>query len=175
MNILKTVSLSLLVLASFQVTAFPVTIEARLRIQAKDSDETVFTKDNLDAIKAFILQHGLRETYCNMYNNNPTYRTTNYAFYLNPDSGQANINCDPTMSDFNNLTIRSIQGSRNQYRNISFEKDVSVSASWPSDELTIGQIRDMATDALNEIMSEKQNAQQGGPGYPPQGVGSPDP
>ena len=175
MNILKTIALSLLVLATFQVTAFPVTIEARLRIQGKDSDETVFTKDNLDTIKAFILQQGLRDTYCNMYNNNPTYQTTNYAFYLNPDSGQANINCDPAKSDFNNLTIRSIQSGRNQYRSIEFAKEVYVSASWPSEELTVGQIRNMATDALKEIMTAIQSAQQAGPAYPPQGVGSADP
>jgi hypothetical protein len=162
MNILKTISLSLLLLASFQTMAFPVTIEARLRILEKNSDEAIVTKANLDTIKAFILQQGLRETYCNMYNNNPTYRTSNFAFYLNPDSGQANINCDPAKSDFNNLTIRSIQSDRNQYRSIEFANEVYVLASWPSEEMTVGQIRKMATDALKEIMTAIQSAQQGG-------------
>jgi hypothetical protein len=172
MKIKKTIVMAFLVLATFQGTAFPVTIEARLRILEKDADETIITKANLDTIKAFILQQGFRETYCNMYGNNPAYTTANYAFYLNPDTGQANIDCDPTKSDFNNLTIRSIPGGRNQYRNIEFVKEVYVSTSWPSDELTVGQIRDMATDALKEIMREMQKSQQAVAGYPPQGVGS---
>ena len=175
MNIRKTIVLALLVLASFHGTAFPVTVEARLRILEKDSDETIVTKANLDTIKDFILKQGFRETYCNMYGNNPAYTTANYAFYLNPDTGQENINCDLNKSDFNSLTIRSIQGGRNQYRNIEFVKEVYVSTSWPSDELTVGQIREMATEALQEILTAIQKAQQAGPGYPPQGVGSPDP
>lgn len=56
-------------------------------------------------IKSFILEHGDRRTYCNKYNDNPHYAFDGFDVYLNPEIGQANINCDPEISDFNELVI----------------------------------------------------------------------
>ena len=78
-----------------------------------------------------------------MYNHNPAFHTKGFHFYLNPDSGQANINCDPAKSDFHNLTIRWSAGGKNQYRTVEFldQHHVYISANWPTEDLSVGQIR----------------------------------
>ena len=61
------------------------------------------------AIERFILSNGDRQTYCNMYNNNPHYALgDSLHVYLNPSVGveQHNINCDPTKSDFNQIVVQ---------------------------------------------------------------------
>ena len=78
----------------------------------KTNQYKVLHKQKLDDVKHFILKTGQTCTYSNRYNNNPCYKTANYQFYLNPDSGglhnngQWNINCDPKKSDFNTLVIK---------------------------------------------------------------------
>ena len=52
-----------------------------------------------------------------MYNNNPHYSFVDFEAYLNPETGQANINCDTELSDFNELVIRG-QDSDPQYFHI---------------------------------------------------------
>jgi hypothetical protein len=115
---------------------FAGTTEVRLRIRNDKSDEKILNRENLIKIKQFILERGRRETYCNMYNNNPAYRTKSYHFYLNPDSGQQNINCDADKSDFNNLTIRisDLSGKKNQYRRVDFldKYDTYITSTWPA-------------------------------------------
>lgn len=59
-----------------------------------------------EGIKLFILSRGDRQSYCNLYNNNPHYLFEGFDVYLNPDIGQQNINCDTAISDFNILVIR---------------------------------------------------------------------
>lgn len=132
------------------------TLDVRLRIWQNGNDETVLSRENLLKVKQFILQGGQRETYCNMYNDNPAYHTTNFRFYLNPDSGQQNINCDPAKSDFNNLTIRSAAGGKNQYRTIEFidAHAIYVTADRPTDDLTVGQLRKFIEDALKEFLAQ---------------------
>ena len=135
------------------------TLEVRLRIRNDTSDKDIVKKENLVSIKNFILQQGKRETYCNMYSNNPAYHTTKFDFYLNPDTGQQNINCDPSKSDFNNLTIRSVakgRNARNQYRTVEFadQHAIYITANWPTDDLTVSQVRQLVEDALNEILTE---------------------
>lgn len=90
-----------------------------------------------------------------MYNNNPFYGTRNYSFYLNPDSGQANINCELNKSDFNTLTIRN-PGEANQYRDIKFLDDhyIYITVSWPKNDLTVFKVRRVATEAIKEILKE---------------------
>jgi hypothetical protein len=61
---------------------------------------------NFERIINFILENGDRQTYCNMYNNNPHYSFRRFEVYLNPEIGQANMNCDPRISDFNEIVIR---------------------------------------------------------------------
>ncbi len=57
--------------------AFARTIDVRLRIHEKESEEKPINRENLIKIKQFILEHGNRETYCNLYSNNPAYHTKN--------------------------------------------------------------------------------------------------
>lgn len=64
------------------------------------------TESNFDLIKKFILEKGEFRTYCNMYNNNPYYKFNDLEFYLNPSHGSKNINCDPKLSDFDEIVIR---------------------------------------------------------------------
>lgn len=70
--------------------------------------------ENFESLKNFILQNGDKATYCNMYNENPHYSYDSFNVYLNPEIGQANINCDPGISDFNEIVIRD-QDSSPQY------------------------------------------------------------
>ncbi len=60
---------------------------------------------DFEKIKAYILSKGDRQTYCNKYNNNPHYSFPGFEAYLNPEIGQRNINCDPALSDFNEMVI----------------------------------------------------------------------
>ena len=64
------------------------------------------TAANFQRIKSFILRHGDRQTYCNMYNRNPHYDFGAFQVYLDPDVGQQNINCDPELSDFSTLVVQ---------------------------------------------------------------------
>ena len=64
------------------------------------------------AIKTFILSKGQKRTYSNRFNNNPYYLFGDMEVFLNPEPGgphqhpQWNINCDPKLSDFTELVIR---------------------------------------------------------------------
>ena len=62
--------------------------------------------DDFEKIKTYILSNGDRKTYCNMYNGNPHHSFSGFEAYLNPEIGQRNINCDPELSDFNEILIR---------------------------------------------------------------------
>lgn len=132
------------------------TIDVRLRIHGKTTEEKTINRDNLLRIKRFILASGQRETYCNMYNNNPAHHTRRYDFYLNPDTGQKNIDCDPSKSDFNSLTIRSKPGGKDQYRMVEFvdQHTVYITANWPTDDLTVGRVRQFVEDAIEEFLTE---------------------
>ena len=143
MTINKTLAVTVLASLACVGVAISKNTDVRLRIEQTGSDEKVITRDNLQKIKQFILQKGQRETYCNMYNDNPAHHTNGFYFYLNPDTGQENINCDPAKSDFNNLTIRSAAGGQNQYRTVEFLdlRAIYLTANWPTDDLTVGQLR----------------------------------
>lgn len=70
--------------------------------------------NDFENIKTLILSNGDRETFCNMYNDNPHYSFEGFETYLNPEIGQLNINCNPELSDFNIIVIRD-QSSDPQY------------------------------------------------------------
>ncbi len=61
---------------------------------------------DFEDIKAYILTNGDRQTYCNIYNESPHYSFSGFETYLNPEIGQKNINCDTSISDFNEIVIR---------------------------------------------------------------------
>lgn len=65
----------------------------------------VLSMEEFEQVKSFIIQHGDRAIYCNMYNENPHYAYDGFDAYLNPEVGQRNINCDPDVSDFNEIVI----------------------------------------------------------------------
>jgi hypothetical protein len=135
---------------------FAETIDVRLRIRQRKAEEVTITRENLIQIQQFILKLGKRETYCQMYNNNPAYGTKSYRFYLNPDTGQKNINCDPNKSGFHNLTIRSSDGGKNQYREVEFldKYYIYIMANWPTPDLDVQKIRTFVEDAMKEILAE---------------------
>ena len=72
---------------------------------AYTGDQEILTLENFNKIKNFILQHGDRETYCNMLNDNPHFQFADLDAYLHPEGGRKNINCDPNLSDFDELVI----------------------------------------------------------------------
>ena len=147
----KTLALSFLAILTCSGVALARNVDVRLRISQMEDDEKVVTRNNLLKIKQFILQNGRRETYCNKFNNNPAYHTKEFQLYLDPDAGQLNGNCDPAKSDFNTLTIRSTNGGKNQYRKVEFidQHSIHVVASWPTDDLTVGQLRKFVEEALD--------------------------
>ena len=58
-----------------------------------------------EKIKEFTLKKGNRKTYRNYDGNNPHYNFTDFDIFFGADIGQRNINNDPSISDFNELTI----------------------------------------------------------------------
>ena len=152
----KTIIASLLVLVLRAVQTYAETIDVRLRNRNKSSDEKVITRANLTAIKQFILKKGFRETYCNMYNDNPAYHTKNFFFYLNPDSGPKSRNCETDKSDFHSLTIRNPNDKKDQYRRVEFldKHYVYIVVTWPTKDLTVSQAREFVIKAIKEILME---------------------
>lgn len=81
------------------------------RTIVKTSDEFldithIINYNDFESIKTYILSNGDKQTYSNMYNDNPHYSFNGFETYLNPDIGQRNGNCDPDISDFNEIVIR---------------------------------------------------------------------
>ncbi len=67
---------------------------------------SIMTRKNFIIIRDFVLNNGSRETYCNMYNNNPHYQFTDeFEVFLNPSS-QEYINCDAPASEFIEIVFR---------------------------------------------------------------------
>ena len=61
--------------------------------------------EEFEQVKSLVLQYGDREIYSSMYFENPHYAFEGFDAYLNPEVGQQNINCDPAVSDFNEIVI----------------------------------------------------------------------
>ncbi len=80
--------------------------------------------ESFNRIKNFILEKGDRKFYCSMYNNNPHFYFGTFHAYLNPDTGQKNINCDLSLSDFNELVIHD-PDSEIQYLNVVLIKNIN--------------------------------------------------
>ncbi len=74
--------------------------------EAPQETDGVLTAAAFNQIKDHILAQGDRQTYCNMFNNNPHVVLGDMDIYLNPDTGQQNINCDLELSGFNHMVIR---------------------------------------------------------------------
>lgn len=64
------------------------------------------TVERFDRLVRFVIERGDRQTWCNMYNDNPHFAFGALDVFLNPDVGQRNINCDPARSGFDEVAIR---------------------------------------------------------------------
>ncbi len=60
--------------------------------------------EEFERIKKFILANGDRLTYRNIDNDNPHFRTNDSDLFLNP-SDRSVKNCDPSMTDFNEVVV----------------------------------------------------------------------
>ena len=145
----------LIVLGLSTLSSYARTIDVSVRIRNDSSDEKVINRENLTSIKQLIIKNGLRETYGQMYNNNPAYHTNRFAFYLNPDTGQANINCELDKSDFQTLVMRDPK-RKSQYCHIEFinKNEINIRIPWVTEDLTILQIREFASEGIQEILAE---------------------
>lgn len=90
---------------------------------SKISDQ--FSVKDFEAVKSFILEKGNRKTYRNYDNNNPYYNFGKFQVYLGADTGQANINNDSKVSDFNEMTLK----DDNQYYKILIVRKGDIDAS----------------------------------------------
>jgi hypothetical protein len=75
-----------------------------------------FSCQDFELFKNFILENGDRQTFSNMYSNNPHYSFKRFEAYLLPEIGQINGNCDPEISDFNIIVLRDIKSDPQYYR-----------------------------------------------------------
>lgn len=73
----------------------------------KNADITgSFSLIDFELVKSFILNKGDRKTYRTFDSNNPHYSFYGFEAYLNAETGQNNINNNPTISGFNQITLR---------------------------------------------------------------------
>jgi len=70
-------------------------------------------------IVQFILKNGDRQTYCNMYNNNPHYKLEEFDIFLNPINQSINWSekkLSNKISDYNKIVIQNFQENVIYYR-----------------------------------------------------------
>ncbi|QXP58452.1 hypothetical protein [Olleya sp. HaHaR_3_96] len=91
----------------------------------------VISFEEFEQIKAFILKNGDKMIFRNFDNNNPHYKYVNCDVFLGADIGQRNINNDPDISDFNQLTIKNRKANIKQYELIIVRKgDLNAEKQW---------------------------------------------
>ena len=84
----------------------------------------IINKKDFEKIAEFILTNGDRQTYCNMYNNNPHYNYESINIYLNPISQKINLFCADSynVSDYNCIVIQD-KNSTYLYYHIKLQKN----------------------------------------------------
>ncbi len=118
----------------------------------------LLSPDNFERIKNFILKKGFARTYCNMYNNNPYYQFADFNVFLTPSSGQQNINCDPALSDFNELVIQNFKDGVSIYYPIILSDATYLSTVYLENDRSIEEMKkNLETVYLKEIL-EKINS-----------------
>lgn len=124
----------------------------------------VLATQNFLRIKQFILTKGDRQTYCNKYNNNPHYGFSTMDIYLNPDTGQQNINCDLKLSDFNGMIVRTRDFT---YYSVNMAVKTKLSLllrQYHSDEpakILEAKVEECFRNALSEIEHNEQSNRLG--------------
>jgi len=97
--------------------------------------------DTFETIKDFILKQGHRMTYRNYDNNNPHYQFEGFNVFLGADIGQGNINNDPEISDFNQLTIADWESDICYYNLIIVRKgDLKPRKAWILPAMKEGEV-----------------------------------
>lgn len=93
---------------------------------------TVFSINDFEVAKSFILSKGDRQTYRVFDSNNPHHSYNGFEAYLNAEIGQKNITNDPAISGFNEITIRD-KNANPQYYTIhvvrigdTSQKDITI-------------------------------------------------
>ncbi len=137
-------------------------IYVEVTLYPADPQETLLTKKNLLRVQEWIIQQGSRQTYCSRYNSTPFFETARFNYYLNPDPGQQNINCDLAKSGFHTLAVCAKDGGRIRDLEIQFlpNRPLVLSVSWPSEDLAVGQIRALALESVREILGAIPAAKQ---------------
>ena len=105
----------------FGVSREPAHMDDTTIASVPTGKNTTLTMAKFQKIRTFVLTQGLRQTYCNKFNNNPFYPFANFNLYLNPPD-QRNINCDPSLSDFPVMVVQTTTGC-NQYWDIWMDED----------------------------------------------------
>lgn len=130
-------------------------VSMRLQIHEDNKNNQTISLKNLTHIKRFIVDGRKKQTFCTMYNNNPYHKTSHYSFYLLPDSGQNNIDCDITKSDFNTLVIHDYNAKNDQYRKVQFfEGQIYINSDWPIPDMTVRKVLEFTESAIMEILTE---------------------
>lgn len=97
--------------------------------------------DEFEQAKDFILANGDRMTYRNYDNNNPHFRFDSFDVFLGADIGQGNINNDPAMSDFNQLTLVDWESSIQYYNLVIVRKgDLAQGKAWLMTGMEEGEV-----------------------------------
>jgi len=97
--------------------------------------------DMFEKIKDFILKQGHRMTYRNYDNNNPHYQFESFDVFLGADMGQGNMNNDPEISDFNQLTVADWEADICYYSLIIVRKgDLKPSKAWVLPTMKEGEV-----------------------------------
>lgn len=84
----------------------------------------LITLEEFEKTKEFILEKGDKMTYRNYDNNNPHYKFSDFDVFLGADIGQRNINNDPKISNFNQLTISDWNSDIRYYELIIVGKEI---------------------------------------------------
>jgi len=71
---------------------------------------TQVSVQNFQKIKEFVLANGDKQSYSNMYNNNPHYVFKTFHVFLEPEMGQMNMDCNPEISDFDEIVVQDENG-----------------------------------------------------------------
>jgi|GEM_PF-7052870 len=127
-----------------------------------NGSNTVLTVTNFVTIKNFILTNGFSQTYCQMYSNNPFFGFAGMKTYLNPDTHQANINCDRSKSDFNTLVIKKDLPTGFTYWDVTWNRErntLVLEQAWSktSPDILTKQVESLFKDLLTEIETKKQS------------------
>lgn len=146
---MKQAVIAILALLTVSSCAAPTNSPLASAIQPSRAHETILKASSFNRIKDFVLAHGDRQTYCNMYNNNPHVALGNMDIYLNPDTGQQNINCDLKLSGFNSMVVRTRE-PRKYYRFALNLRDTGPNLTIP-EGTNLNDLRTVIQNALSEL------------------------